>query len=37
MTKFLLLNLGRASAVTASNVMGLAPEADGAGLRIYSF
>src|SRR3982751_2278731 len=34
---FRLLDLGRASAVTASNAMGIAPEGDGSGLRIYAF
>lgn len=37
MKTFLLLELGRASRVTASNVMGIAPEGDGSGLRIYTF
>jgi hypothetical protein len=34
---FRLLDLGRASAVTASNAMGITPEGDGSGLRIYAF
>lgn len=37
MKTFKLVDLGRASAVTASNVVGIAPEGDGSGLRIYTF
>ena len=37
MKTFNLIDLGRATAVTASNVIGVAPEADGSSLRIYSF
>ncbi len=36
MKQFTLIDLGRASVVTESNVVGLAPEGDGSGLRIYA-
>jgi len=33
---FRLLDLGRASAVTASTVMGISPELNGSGLRTFA-
>lgn len=36
MKTFNIVDLGRASSVTASNFVGIAPESDNSDMRIYS-